>query len=696
MNLSAIPNGYNSTYQQDSTSGTTTNTSNKTSWSIGAKESISGWETIGDPEKGVGEKIKHTCSAAQNLKKASEEMHGHYQDKSFSLSATTGFGDEVTFTDTAFNVWTYPVLGQTTCPAGKQCPPDPQAPLTIQFSAPDGDALVHATQGQGLQWYQPPWEPGNIFSYPANLQQLRTVYPNLSQLTNSVEFITDTSTVTQKTTWAVTQKDGGTSSVDVNFSFENDFSATGQAGVPLVAVGGSSVTFDVTGSFGLSNLTENTTNLGLSTGIQVTKPGTFPEFQNYGYSVAPYIMGTTQPGGMVDNHPLVADVQTFGLLRAMFTADPLAGASGGYGSWWKQAYNQPDVALNHPSRWDIVPGTPANPLPANCRVAALPKIDCAVLSTRSPGNPWSSTFHKMRGFFISRADDPGTGPQIQQATAGDVLKLQARVYNYSFAAMPAGSKVHARFYFMPWNDTVPSGDSVMIGDEYVTDPIPPFSDAPNAPLNWVLARATFDTKAYPQTSSGNTDVVFWVVVWVELPDGKLMPEMKGHGLTAIPGTLKSLADVAEECQPDGNCYSNNLGFYPQIFHIQPLVPPVTAGPLGVPSQVDIGKLSLSATMVGVNDSVTLAADVTATGTDATHTSVYFYEGDPTQGGRLLEAQTLPYVSLSNSHRVQAQYRAKTCGVHQLFVAVNQGKPSEVVRRAQPLRVACSVAQLLQR
>jgi hypothetical protein len=39
--------------------------------------------------------------------------------------------------------------------------------------------------------------------------------------------------------------------------------------------------------------------------------------------------------------------------------------------------------------------------------------------------------------------------------------------------------------------------------------------------------------------------------------------------------------------------------------------------------------------------------------------------------------------------VQTTYQSNTCGVHQLSAVVNEGKPPEVVRRAQPVRVACS-------
>ncbi|MBV9035817.1 MAG: hypothetical protein JO182_15110 [Acidobacteriaceae bacterium] len=271
-------------------------------------------------------------------------------------------------------------------------------PLTIQFSAPNGDALTRVTQGQALQWYQPPWEPGNIFSYPANLAQLKRIYPNLDQLTNGgVQFLTDTSTITQQTTWSRGKKTSSTTSFDQNYSFENELSVTGSVGVTGIKAE-AGVSLNLSGSYGLSNLNRHTTDLGSSTGIEVSKPRNFPNFNLFGYWVAPHLMGTTKPGGVVDSQSLKSDIQTFGVLRAMFTADLLAS---GAGAWWTQAYCQaPDVALNHPARWQNAGSSDSSG--ANCLGTF-----CAQLARRSPENPMLSVFHQMCGFFISNAQSSG-------------------------------------------------------------------------------------------------------------------------------------------------------------------------------------------------------------------------------------------------------------------------------------------------
>ena len=96
---------------------------------------------------------------------------------------------------------------------------------------------------------------------------------------------------------------------------------------------------------------------------------------------------------------------------------------------------------------------------------------------------------------------PGQGPQLSTATAGDKLRLQARVYNYSLKPMPADSTVHVRIYLQPWDTSTqkPAGASVLFGEDKLR-PIPPFDSAEAAPLNWVLANATLDTRPYQNQS----------------------------------------------------------------------------------------------------------------------------------------------------------------------------------------------------
>jgi hypothetical protein len=721
FNVSVVPDGFKTTYNQASSSSYASNTTNTTSWSFGAKETASVGFTVGDPDVS-GLSVKDIFTAAQNLKGSHEHDQGAYSGKSFNLSATTGFGDEVSYSDSPLNIWIYPVIGQTVCPAAKpKCKPGEQVPLTLQYSAPNGNAQTEAIEGQDLQWYQPPWEPGNVLSYPANFDQLQSHYPNIQKLTNDTTgILTDGSTIAETVTWSGSSEESDSAGLKQNYSFENDFSVNGATEIAGIGAEGG-YGLDLSGSFGFNSLYKSTTTLGKSTGLEISKPGTFPAFQNYGYSVKPYIIGTVLPANVVDNQPLSPDIliQGGGLLRAVFTADPLS-EDPPAGGWWQQAYSlAPDVALNHPSRWTYSSlSVPSNgDIASNCLAVGDGKsMDCAELNQRSPSNPWLSIFHFMRGFFISNSASPGQGPQLEQAKADDVLTLQTRVYNYSLATMPNGTEVHVRFYFMPWNtrSNLPSelnGKSYLINEETV-GPIPPFNESsgPDAHPNWRLVSTTFDTSKFAETRNGNAYLVFWVVVWMQDGTGNLVSEMPAHGLTAIPppGTTDPDGETTiqfsgfqpkpgvtqfEECQSADqagriNCYSNNLGFYKQVFYI---APPLALGAAPGPTNgtVDIGKIEVSASQVTTGGNVVLSAILGSKDASAAGVSVNFYDGDPQEAGRLFAVEQVPYIEADAEYMVQTTYKSDTCGVHQLFAVVNQGKPSQVIRRAHPVRVDCN-------
>jgi hypothetical protein len=88
--------------------------------------------------------------------------------------------------------------------------------------------------------------------------------------------------------------------------------------------------------------------------------------------------------------------------------------------------------------------------------------------------------------------------------------------------------------------------------------------------------------------------------------------------------------------------------------------------------------------------VLISASLLARGGEASSITANFYDGDPRLGGRLFEMQRIPHFAQNEPYQLQTLYQSNTCGVHELFVVVNVGRSSEVVRRAPPLRVACGV------
>jgi hypothetical protein len=503
--------------------------------------------------------------------------------------------------------------------------------------------------------------------------------PNIQLLSDAKTYYTDDSTATARATWETGTTEGATASVDQNYSFELGLSVSGAVSSGFVT-GKASASLNLSGSSGLSDLNKSVTSVGRSAGIGIEKPGTFRDPASYNYPFTPYIFGQTKPGSVVDNQPLHADVNTFGLLRTAFTADPANALAGG---WWKAAYrSRPDVALNHPSRWSRQLAGGENPLPSNCLSEGFngTNMECIQLQQSRPDNLWESNFHVMRGFFVSNALTPGKGPQLTTATAGDKLRLEARVYNYSFAAMPANSQVHVRFYTQridPNDQHRPVGDSVLV-NEVKLDPIPPFSDEDDAPLNWVLAKTDFDTTGYDSKY-----LIFWVVVWIEDSEGKLVPDIESHGLTSVPGTLKALADVRAEV------FSNNVGFYNSAFYVFPAESVSQAAIRdSAPATIHIAETRLSGKRVFRGQPVDVAAQLTAENNSASGVTALFYDGDPHDGGVVFGLESVPYIVENGRYQVEAPYNAGACGKHELFVVVHEGTPDEVLRSVGKIKVDC--------
>jgi hypothetical protein len=71
----------------------------------------------------------------------------------------------------------------------------------------------------------------------------------------------------------------------------------------------------------------------------------------------------------------------------------------------------------------------------------------------------------------------------------------------------------------------------------------------------------------------------------------------------------------------------------------------------------------------------------------------FYDGDPQNGGTAFGLERSPYIAQNDTYQVLATYKPHTCGTHQLFIVVGQGTTGEIVRRAPPVRIDCTLSML---
>lgn len=643
VNFSVLSGTFVSQYSFDDTDAKQSSTTDTTSYSLGLSIDLK-------------EKTKSLTPTGleftQEVQFASENTYNHsvsttnstYKTIEFDGSTTTGFGDEVWYSVRDYNVYFYPVIGQTICVDTCQesgvcsistsvaCTDDADCPdaasatncaaadmqqLYVQYS---GASSVTQTNDSGinLEWYQPIHEPGQILSYPWDCNQLASRYgvnicnpsdDNYTLLSETSAFSTSDSPATFSMNWSIGSGQSRTAVKGGQWS--QSLSETASVGTSSLEseVEGFKVSEKLTinASESYSTAKTNTTDLGASMGISILSPGSYLTPTKFAYGAEGFIMGDApKPGTLQQLTPTDTEgVTANGVIRGAFTVDP---AASGSGSWWASSpyHTYIDVALNRPKHLSTTSSKGvSDPSVTQCRpdsAEVAVNEDCV---TEQPADPtpmglWTSDFYYLRGLFITPADAVGQGPQLMEAGEGDVLALQARVYNYSLRDMSNTSEIKVDFYAQPWDTSchVPVGyynhdqtcsqsggaeiscsdvgdacdpccianapvDSIWLGRDALA-PLPAFNSTtrPGEP-NWAFATTTFDTGDPTLCGSagcGGKYFAFWVVVWAEGTDSNddpvLFEELPDHSLTGIPPVLKSIADL---CPKSNNCLNGTCG-----------------------------------------------------------------------------------------------------------------------------------------
>ena len=73
------------------------------------------------------------------------------------------------------------------------------------------------------------------------------------------------------------------------------------------------------------------------------------------------------------------------------------------------------------------------------------------------------------------------------------------------------------------------------------------------------------------------------------------------------------------------------------------------------------------------------------------TTVHFYDGDPSKGGKAFDLERIPYMRARDQYRVTVPFVSDQCGPHHLFIAAARGTAFETIERAPPLIVHCTGA-----
>ncbi len=299
------------------------------------------------------------------------------------------------------------------------------------------------------------------------------------------------------------------------------------------------------------------------------------------------------------------------------------------------------------------------------------------------------TGYWMRGLLVTVGGL--AGPQRSNATEGDDVYLQARVYNYSLKDITADNTIHVRFYRQPWDETAnaASGDSVLIDELLLTNGLPAFNSETSTDPNWTTVTTTFGP-----TGLGDTYQVFWVVVWIEDASGDLVAELPAHGLSALPGDLTSIGDVPLEMvtisdttsRHHTTSFTNNTGYLHQVFYIASSTPAPLPEATPASTALTVEEAKASSPSVARGGRVSLSARLFSP-IDRDGVYVLFYDGDPATA-TAFDIEVLSHIRRGGRHEVRVPYHARTCGLHDIAIVVAPGKADET-REHISVDVTCS-------
>jgi hypothetical protein len=406
-------------------------------WSIGGSVAASAGTTLGFSGGGLAKasfSVDVTAKVGYEYNQSKSNYDSNYSSRTLTETQTTDRDDVLVGRAQLFDLWRYRIYG---------------APA----QGPNGEALngfyeivlpgpVIKTSGGGLNydWYQPLHENGNILSYPRPSNQTFTppdlgphqvpcpASPPPDQKCNGDGTLSVTeplvpaqqtffdgrshmvaydyqSSIGSGNSYSYSHKLA--ESLDVKVAFE----AEGKALFANVGAR-TSLNVNLNNSNSWSGLKTNDNTVDTQTGLTLSLAS---GDSSQAYAIYP-VFYTTQDGTIKVTH----------------AADALGSAAGR--SFWAALYGRwPDPALNLPLRFSPVFG------PSNVLIGWKPNLE--------------SSRKQVRGFFVESPDpDPVTktyGLLAFSPIAGDKVRLEARVYNYSTAV--AASNLPVRFQVVAYN-----------------------------------------------------------------------------------------------------------------------------------------------------------------------------------------------------------------------------------------------------
>ncbi len=425
---------FNTSYSNESTSTTSNKSTDHSTWTIGGSVEASAGGTFkaganfGIAKGDLEASVTVTGKVGYDYNQNKQSYDGNSETRDLKVTATTELDDYLNYRSQLFDVWRYRAYGVT------QKAPNSNSFYEIVLPGP---SLSSSVGGLDADWYQPIHENGNILSYPSALGPDPN-NPYIPSDLGSFKVGADSDAVSEPLVPASqlsfdgiaqtqTLRYSSTVSSGSSFDYANTLgesldvkaSATASAQIATAqesATVSGDVEFHNSNSWGSSQTSDNslTTDTSMSINLSSGSP-------DQSYEFFPVLYAATD-----------------GTIKMSFAVPNPATVGGSQQHWAKRFGTKPDPALNLPRRFQ--PAYSQN-------------------GTQNGWTPETDTIRKkMRGLFFRRARINPTDNDYDylngNATTGDVVRVEARVYNYSTAQM--ASRLRVTFKAIPYDSSTDS------------------------------------------------------------------------------------------------------------------------------------------------------------------------------------------------------------------------------------------------
>lgn len=652
------------TSRGESFSGTSKDSSD---WSIGGSTEISAGASVNAGFAPIGKvdiSLESTTKVGYDYNQKKESYNSNYQSRTVTQTEQTDHDDKMLGRLQTYDVWRYRVYGvPATDPQGN--PTNPFYEIVLP-----GPSIPFNGGGLNFDWYQPTYENGNILSYPQwsdtysppDLGPYRIPCPSPvphgqqcnadGTLTQSGPMIPPGQNFFDGTSGSLAYDYQNNSGSGNSLSYSKTLSESedvkigyaSQAEEPGVEVRSHlSIDLNFHNSNSWAGLKTSDSMVTSDTGITLNR-SSGDSTQAYAFYPTFY---TTKDGTIKVSHAVDVLGSTIGR------------------TFWAGLYGQKaDPALNLPSRF----------LPAYNGLNTLVGWQPNYLSSRK----------RMRGLFFEKAElNPVTNTYDLLASnplAGDKVRVESRVYNYSTSNTHLVNNLKVRFQVVnydPNSDTetpftaCPGGAILQNGRCTIGETIVPQL----SPLAMTTAAVLWDTTGFGPSRPGDSSE-YRVYVVLD-PDNQINETYETENPNVDYPCVDGSGNACSPALPKGvDPGQNNEGFGHLIIQHQGL----SATP-GASFEADAsmrrkalgvrdgqGRLRTNNALAEVNRPVSVRATVHSDNTHRSRSHLLVYDGEPESGGELI-ASKLIHTGNKRGSEIWFEWTPERLGRRRLYAKV---------------------------